>query len=44
MPIFMDRHHVEEATEEDVAHAHEADLALQAEHGVDFLTYWFDPA
>ncbi len=43
MPLFMDRHDVPNATAEDVAAAHAADLAPGARHGVQFLSYWFDP-
>lgn len=43
MPLFMDRHEVPNATAEQVAQAHAADLAMEAKHGVQLLTYWFDP-
>lgn len=43
MPLFMDRHDVPNATAEQVAAAHAADLVPAAKHGVQFLTYWFDP-
>lgn len=43
MPLFMDRHDVPGVMAEDVAQAHLADLAAAAKHGVQFLTYWFDP-
>ena len=42
MPLFMDVHTVEGATEEDVAKAHAADLATQDKHGVRYLKYWVD--
>ena len=42
MPIFMDRHFIEGATKSAIAHAHARDLEVQKEHGVQFLTYWFD--
>ena len=42
MPLFMDVHTVEGATEEDVAKAHAADLAAQDKHGVRYLKYWVD--
>ena len=42
MPLYMDRHYVEEATHHTVSHAHEMDLKIQHKHGVKFLTYWFD--
>ncbi len=44
MPIYMDRHYAEGATRHSVANAHEKDLEIQAEHGVNFITYWFDEA
>jgi hypothetical protein len=40
MPIYMDRHYVEGATAHAVAIAHSADLAVQDEYRVRFLTYW----
>jgi class 3 adenylate cyclase len=43
MPLFMDRHDVPGATAADIAQAHVSDLAMEAKHGVQFLTYWFDP-
>ncbi|WP_249998417.1 DUF4242 domain-containing protein [Actinoplanes sp. M2I2] len=43
MPVFMDIHHVEGGvTASDVAAAHEADLATQGPHGVNYLKYWVD--
>jgi hypothetical protein len=43
MPIYMDVHrHVEGASPEDVAGAHERDLQTQKKHGVRFLKYWHD--
>jgi Protein of unknown function (DUF4242) len=42
MPLFMDVHNVDGATEDDVAKAHEADLATQDKHGVRYLKYWVD--
>jgi class 3 adenylate cyclase len=42
MPIFMDRHDMENATAENVAEAHRKDLAIQDQYGVKYLTYWFD--
>ena len=38
----MDRHEVPGATAEDVAKAHTSDLAVAANHDVQFLSYWFD--
>lgn len=43
MPLFMDVHHkVEGLTAEAVAGAHEKDLEIQDQHGVNYLRYWFD--
>jgi hypothetical protein len=38
--MYMDIHEVPGATPEAVARAHEADLAHQGEHGVEYLKYW----
>ncbi|MBI5158371.1 MAG: DUF4242 domain-containing protein [Acidimicrobiia bacterium] len=43
MPLFMDRHDVPGASAEDVAKAHISDLAIASQHGVQFISYWFDP-
>lgn len=43
MPLFMDVHSIEGGVSvSDVAGAHQADLAKQAAHGVDYLRYWVD--
>ena len=43
MPIFMDVHeNLGDVTEEDIKNAHQADLAIQDEYGVQFLTFWFN--
>lgn len=42
MPLFMDVHKVEGATDEAVAGAHMADLKTQEKYGVKYLKYWFD--
>ncbi len=43
MPLFMDSHSLGEGvTMEDVAKAHQADLATQDHHGVSYLRYWVD--
>jgi class 3 adenylate cyclase len=39
----MDRHDDMDITPEELAGAHELDLAVQAKHGVQYLSYWFDP-
>jgi hypothetical protein len=42
MPLFMDVHNLGTAAMDDVAKAHQADLAIQDEHGVKYLRYWVD--
>jgi hypothetical protein len=43
MPLFMDVHSLGDGvTMDDVAKAHQADLAHQADYGVDYLRYWVD--
>ena len=43
MALFMDTHNIEGGVSaEDVAGAHEADLATQGAYGVDYLRYWVD--
>jgi hypothetical protein len=43
MPLFMDVHHVESGvTLDDVAKAHQADLAAQGAYDVDYRKYWVD--
>ena len=42
MPIYMDRHDVEDTTAKEVADAHQKDLELQDKYGVKMMTYWFD--
>ena len=45
MALFMDAHTIEGGvTMGDVAAAHQADLATQGDHGVDYLRYWVDEA
>jgi hypothetical protein len=45
MPLFMDVHTIEGGVSlADVAAAHQADLATQGKHGVDYLQYWVDEA
>jgi class 3 adenylate cyclase len=39
----MDRHNLPLASSADLDSAHVRDLEVQAEYGVRFLTYWFDP-
>ncbi|WP_250036494.1 DUF4242 domain-containing protein [Paractinoplanes maris] len=43
MPVYMDVHNVEGGVAaSDVAAAHQADLATQGPHGVNYLKYWVD--
>jgi hypothetical protein len=43
MPLFMDIHHLDNGvTMDDVAKAHQADLAVQGGHDVNYLRYWVD--
>ena len=43
MPLFMDVHNIEGGVSaSDAAAAHEADIAAQAAHGVNYLRYWLD--
>ncbi|MBV9324450.1 MAG: DUF4242 domain-containing protein [Chloroflexi bacterium] len=42
MPLFLDQHKLEGATAEAVAGAHQRDLAVQDQYGVNYLKYWFD--
>ena len=43
MPLFMDVHNIDGGVPAaDVAAAHQADLAAQGAHGVNYLRYWVD--
>jgi class 3 adenylate cyclase len=42
MPLYMDRHDLPGVTAAEVAQAHVTDIAIEADHGVHFLAYWFD--
>jgi hypothetical protein len=43
MPLFMDVHHMDGGVSiDDVAKAHQADLATQGDHDVQYLRYWVD--
>ena len=45
MTLFMDAHTINGGVSAaDVAAAHEADLATQGVHGVEYLRYWVDEA
>jgi class 3 adenylate cyclase len=42
VPTYMDRHDGVTVTPEELAAAHAADVAVQAKHGVNYLSYWYD--
>ena len=43
MPLYMDVHNVDgPVSAADVAAAHEKDLELQGQHGVEYKHYWVD--
>ena len=43
MPLYMDVHNMDGGVSvDDVAKAHEADLATQGAHGVEYKKYWVD--
>lgn len=43
MPLFMDIHKgIEGLTVEAVKEAHQRDLEVQGDHGVNYLKYWFN--
>ncbi len=43
MPLYMDVHrHVEGATADAVAQAHEKDLETEGQYGVQYKKYWLD--
>ena len=44
MPLYLDRHDGPGATAEETARNHLADLAIAPRFGVEFLSYWHDPA
>ena len=45
MPLFMDVHSLGDGvTMDDVAKAHQADLATQDAYGVNYVRYWVDEA
>jgi class 3 adenylate cyclase len=44
VPTYMDRHDDVEVTAEELAGAHALDLEVQHKHGVNYLSYWFDPS
>lgn len=43
MPLYMDVHNIDGGVSaDDVAKAHEADLATQGQYGVSYQKYWVD--
>ena len=43
MPLYMDVHSLEGGVSAtDVAGAHQKDVEVQADHGVNYLRYWVD--
>ena len=44
VPMYLDRHDAPGISAEEVAAAHELDVALQEQLGVRYHTYWFDPS
>jgi hypothetical protein len=43
MPLYMDVHNMDGGVSvDDVANAHQADLATQGAHGVEYKRYWVD--
>ncbi|MGI9534676.1 MAG: nickel-binding protein [Thermodesulfobacteriota bacterium] len=42
MPIYMDRHYIEDTTPNDVENAHQKDIEIQDKYGIKVKTYWFD--
>lgn len=42
MPLFMDVHNLGGVSMDDVAKAHQPDLATQGEYDVSYLRYWMD--
>ena len=42
MPTYMDRHDGVTVTPEELAQAHALDVEVQAKHGVNYLSYWYD--
>jgi len=42
MPLFMDVHNLDRVSAADVANAHQKDIEVQAQYGVDYRQYWVD--
>ena len=43
MPLFVDHHDIPGVTAVDLAIAHPRDVQIEKQHGVRYLTCWFDP-
>jgi class 3 adenylate cyclase len=44
MPMYMDIHEAKGVTAAEVAKAHEADMKIQGQHGVEYHKYWLNEA
>ena len=44
MPTYLDIHDIPGVTADAVAGAHQADVRVQAQYGVDYRHYWVDEA
>jgi hypothetical protein len=44
MPLYMDEHDLPGVKAADVVGAHEADVKVQAQYGVEYKHYWVDEA
>jgi hypothetical protein len=43
MPLYIDIHrNIEGLTGEAVAQAHQKDVEIQGQHGVEYIKYWFN--
>jgi hypothetical protein len=42
VPTYLDEHRIDGVKADDVAKAHEADLAVQEKYGVSYRHYWVD--
>ena len=42
MPLYMDEHDIPGVKTEDVVGAHEADVKVQGQYGVEYKHYWVD--
>jgi class 3 adenylate cyclase len=42
VPLYIDIHDIQDISPEAIAEAHEADLAVQQKHGVNYIKYWLN--